>query len=700
MSGLDHFKATFMQECSELLGKLEHSLSSLSGDETDAKHLNEAFRAIHSIKGGAGMFGLQRLVAFAHSLEGILDQMRSGNVRIGPLAVSKALSAVDVLADLVSVAETGEAVSEHYQAEALEQLMTVLGITSEMLECRGAAEVSAARTDGGSPPGASAQTYRIGFTPGPDFFRRAIDPLSMIRALKQLGNLQTFADCSKLPAWDAFDPGHCHLSWKLELESSARIEDVREVFAFADGSCQLDIEVLTGPEAAPDATREVRDRAPAGLPDRATPANGKVEAGASEAAQLKALRDRRVTSIRVDLERVDKLVNLVGEIVISQSMVLQQIDKSLIDSNSHLYRNLSQLLQHTRSLQDSVMAIRAQPVRTIFSRLPRAVRDLNQLTGKNAVLETIGEETEIDKTIIEELSDPLIHLIRNSIGHGIEPEKERLAAGKPARGTIRVEAAQRGSRIVIQVSDDGRGIDRARVRERAIEMGLISADLHLSEDEIDNLIFLPGFSTAEAVSSISGRGVGMDVVLSNIQKIGGRVILRSEPGRGTATMLTLPLTLAVMEGMVVRAAGSTYLVPLNAIIECLITPRTSLNVIPGFGEVVNVRGRQVRIVDLATAFGHQRRTDTAQVQIVLVELENGSAVGFIVDEIIGQQQVVVKSVRDNFGEVRGIAGATILGDGGVALILDVSAISELPGARISGCAGSALQSSQAGVKAA
>ncbi len=689
-----------MQECSELLGKLEHSLSSLGGGQTDARHLNEAFRAIHSIKGGAGMFGLKRLVTFAHSLESILDQMRSGNVRVGTAAVSKALSAVDVLADLVRAVETGEAVSEHCEAEALEQLMMSLGMTPEMLKALDGQHAQERSNGGETRSCESVRTFKIVFAPHPDLFRRAIDPLTMIRALKQLGNLKVVVDCSKLPDWEAFDPGRCHLSWQIELESNATIDDVREIFTFAEGSCELEIEEISSGKAPLDTLHEVNaGPSPENQGRDVAPAGG-AGTNATEAAQIMGIRDRRVSSIRVDLDRVDKLVNLVGEIVISQSMVLQQIDKSLIDSNSHLYWNLSQLLQHTRSLQDSVMAIRAQPVRTIFSRLPRVVRELNQATGKNVVLETAGEETEIDKTIIEELSDPLIHLIRNSIDHGIESEQERLAAGKAARGTIRVEAAQRGSRIVIQVSDDGRGIDRARVRERAIEKGLIDATMHLNEEEIDNLIFLPGFSTAETVSSISGRGVGMDVVLSNIQKIGGRVILRSEPGRGTAILLTLPLTLAVMEGMVVRAAGCKYLVPLNAIVECFITARTTLKTIPGFGEVVNVRGRQVRVVDLAAAFGHQRRTDTAQVQIILVELESGSSVGFIVDEIIGQQQVVVKSVRDNFGEVRGIAGATILGDGGVALILDVSAISELPGARNSGHAGAETQNSQAGVRAA
>lgn len=703
MSGLNQFKAIFVQECNELLGKLEHAIGSLSGSHEDAAHLNEAFRAIHSIKGGAGMFGFTQLVSFAHAFEGLLELIRSGQAEIGPAAIVKALVASDVLADLVRAAEIGETVSEHYLADTLERLSASLNLARPPIALPQGASAAKEGAANGAVPKPSKYRYKIAFEPGPDLLRRAIEPLGLFRSLMPLGRLSVAADLSRLPAWRELDPAQCHMSWRLELESSAALADIREVFAFADGSSTLAIEVTsleteceTRPSegaAKPDPGVAVAASTPMTGPERAL-------AMAAEAAQLKLMRDRRVASIRVDLDRVDKLVNLVGEIVISQSMVLQQVDPAVFDSNSQLYRNLSQLLQHTRNLQDSVMAIRAQPVRTIFSRMPRAVRDLMQLTGKNVVLEMTGEDTEIDKTIIEELSDPLIHLIRNSIDHGIESEAERLAAGKRSHGTIRLDAAQRGSRIVIQVSDDGRGIDRERVRRRAIERGLISEDARLSSDEIDNLVFLPGFSTTENVSSISGRGVGMDVVLNNIQKIGGRVTLRSEPGRGTVTMLTLPLTLAVMEGMIVISGGARYLVPLNAIVECLIMPRTALRTVPGFGEVVNVRGRQVRIIDLAATFGTETPASASQIQIVLVELENGTYTGMIVDEIVGQQQVVVKSVRDNFADVRGVAGATILGDGSVALILDVSSIADLPSSRMGGNFEPGMPIGKSGVKAA
>ncbi|MGH6908517.1 MAG: chemotaxis protein CheA, partial [Aestuariivirga sp.] len=409
-----------------------------------------------------------------------------------------------------------------------------------------------------------------------------------------------------------------------------------------------------------------------------TRARAVAEAAASQASPSAdmAAPEPVSSTIRVDIDRIDRLVNLAGEIAISQALVAQLIDQSLFNANPRLFQELSQLLTHTQNLQDSVMAIRAQPIRTIFDRMPRLVRELAEQTGKKIVLRTAGENTEIDKTVIEQLSDPIMHMIRNAAGHAIEDSAERVAKGKPAEGIVHLSAEQRGSRIVIEVSDDGRGIDRERVRHKAIARNLISADAALDTEEIDNLIFLPGFSTADKVTSISGRGVGMDVVKRNIHKLGGRVSIRSEPGQGSTVVLTLPLTLAVLEGMIVRAAGESYVIPIASIVECRASWQRDVGEVPGSGEVLKVRGGYVGLVHLSRVFGGAAPPSRQSVAII-AEIEGGSQIALVVDEIVGQQQVVIKSMTDNLDPVAGIAGATILGDGRVALILDATEISRL-----------------------
>jgi two-component system chemotaxis sensor kinase CheA len=376
----------------------------------------------------------------------------------------------------------------------------------------------------------------------------------------------------------------------------------------------------------------------------------------------------------VDLDKVDRVVNMVGELVITQSMLTQQMDETLRARYQELVRGLEVLAQTTRGLQDSVMAIRAQPVKSVFSRMPRLMRELAVKTGKQIKLEAIGENTEIDKTIIEQLSDPLTHMIRNSADHGIETPEARRAAGKPETGTIRLSAEQAGGNILIIVEDDGAGINRERVLEVARDRLVVAPEQTLTDEQIDQLIFAPGFSTAEAVSDISGRGVGMDVVLSNIKKIGGSVHVKSWPGRGTRMTLRLPLTLAVLDVMLVKVAASPYVIPLSSIVETIQCARASFSRMPTGGQVLQVRGEYVQVVDLAQRFEMSGATDAASRFVVLCEAEGGVKVALIVDDIIGQQQVVIKSLEENFQSIEGIAGGTILGDGNVALIVDVQGL--------------------------
>jgi two-component system chemotaxis sensor kinase CheA len=384
------------------------------------------------------------------------------------------------------------------------------------------------------------------------------------------------------------------------------------------------------------------------------------------------------TTIRVELDKIDRVVNMVGEIVIAQAMLSQVVQDLPPDIMSRVAQRIEDVFHHTRELKNSVMSMRAQPVKTVFQRMTRLVRELAVKTGKKVQLEMQGENTEVDKTVIERLSDPITHIIRNSIDHGIEPPAARLKAGKKEAGTIRLSAEQRGGRIVIQITDDGAGINADRVLKKARERGLVAADAVLSQDEIHNLIFLPGFSTAEVISDLSGRGVGMDVVKRNIQDLGGRITLKSDPGRGMQIELALPLTLAVMDGMIVRVAQETYVMPISAIVECIRPARTDIRPLVGTCGALQIRGSIVPLVYLGDVFdvpGFVR--EPAECTVIVIEGSDRARIGLVVDELMGHQQVVIKSIEENYGSVPGIAAATILGNGRVAFIVDIEKLSEL-----------------------
>jgi two-component system, chemotaxis family, sensor kinase CheA len=435
------------------------------------------------------------------------------------------------------------------------------------------------------------------------------------------------------------------------------------LFEFVVGHCDLQIEPLSPPvEIVP-----IPQLPPLPGPDVSAElpqAAGKKDAPATEAPKQ---------SIRVDLDKVDRLVNLVGELVITQAMLAQRVNELRVPSASLVGDGLTELEHLLRELQESVMAIRTQPVKSVFQRMPRLVRELAAQTGKKVRLEIQGEGTEVDKTVIERLGEPLTHMIRNAVDHGLETPADRLAAGKPEEGTVILSAAHRGGRIVIEISDDGKGIDRKRVREKAVERGLVPAGAALSDEEIDNLIFLPGFSTAAQLSSISGRGVGMDVVRRNIVDLGGRISIGSAPRQGSRFSLTLPLTLAVLDGMIVNVGGETLVLPLTHIIESLKLHAGEVNAFGQAGRLLNVRGSYVPLVSTGELLGIAPRTGGGGVAI-LVESQGSGRVALTVDGIIGQHQVVIKSFETNYRHIDGIAGATILGDGRVALILDIDGL--------------------------
>ena len=714
MSDLDEFKATYFDECSELLLELEEQFLAIQEGDRDADRLNAVFRAIHSIKGGGGAFGFDALVKFAHSFETLLDYVRDGRVELTEDVVVLCIRSIDIVADFVAAARHGDTLAPDYGA-AEKARFDALALGKAAGSGAVAAEdmpmddfdieftpvlVDLDQTKplaSVAPASEGASVWTIRFTPFATLYERANDPLLLFRELGLLGAMTVTPDLTKMPALADFEPFGVYCAWTIELVSDKASEEaIREVFEFVDGDCAITIEkgeVAAAPAAFEDEmpsfaalaeeAKAERKFAPTGEPE-AVPAA--VPLPADEPAPVIALVARAETpeeasgrpvgmqSIRVDLDKVDRVVNMVGELVITQSMLTQQMDDAIRDRYQELVRGVEVLAQTTRGLQDAVMAIRAQPVKSVFSRMPRLVRELAAKTGKKIKLETIGEATEIDKTIIEQLSDPLTHMVRNSADHGVEGPESRRAKGKPEIGTIRLSAEQAGGNILIVVEDDGAGIDRERVLQIARDRGVVGPDQQLTDEQIDNLIFAPGFSTASEVSDISGRGVGMDVVLSNIKKIGGSVHVRSWTGKGTRMTLRLPLTLAVLDVMLVKVAGSPYVIPLSSIVETIQNSRADFGHMPSGGKVLQVRGEYVQVVDLARRFEMVSSQSDDSRFVVLCEAEGNSKIALVVDDIIGQQQVVIKSLEENFERIDGIAGGTILGDGNVALIVDVQSL--------------------------
>lgn len=720
MDDLAELKQLFFQECEELLGEVERHLMALDEGTGDENTLNATFRALHSIKGGAGAFGLDRLVEYAHVFEALLDKMRSNEIAATPERVKVLLQAGDVLADLIRSLQSGTDLPADRDSEmktTLEALAQGGAVGEQASPKAAAASPAAAKADVApaplpSTPVAAPQPqnkFRISFSPRSDMFKRANEPLLLIRELATLGMITVEADQSAIPELDAMDSDAAYLRWIIELETAVELHAIRDVFEFASDDCDLVIEDLTPPapeveepedladeahkeelvsgqtevtasgpqadheaEARPAATIETAAKQDASATD---PGQKQKNAGPVAAKDGAPAAGPQVSSIRVDLDKLEKVVNLVGEIVISQAMLTEHLGDLPSDRFGSLIKGIEELSQHTRSLQDSVMSMRAQPVKSVFQRMPRLVREVAAATGKKVRLVLIGEETEIDKTVIEQLYDPLVHMIRNSVDHGIEKPEDREFADKPAEGTIRLSAGHAGGRIIIEISDDGKGINRERVFQKAVSKGLIPADLSLSESQIDDLIFLPGLSTADQVSNISGRGVGMDVVRSNIQRMGGRVSIKSTPGQGSVFTLALPLTLAVLDGMNVKVGDEIYVIPLANIIESLRPTAKDVRRLAGGGEVLLIRGEYVPLAYIGRMFGIRgAASDATKSLVVLVEAGPGDKVGLVLDEIVGQQQVVIKSLEANFQALPGLSGATILGNGRVALILDVPGI--------------------------
>lgn len=742
MSSMNSIRATFFEECEELLEALSEGLSLMQDGDQDPETVNAVFRAVHSIKGGAGAFALNDLVAFTHRFETLLDCLRAGKIELTAEVMHIILRSADHLADQVEAARGEREIDEAVTAGFLAQLDQCLGedappppgsADDEDFDFGFAAvplDFAPLGADNGDEPfapapealdngadsntllgGTKAGLWKIAFHPQPALYTNGHDPVLILAALAELGTIKVTPDLSQHPTWDedaSAQIAQAWMGWTIELSTHESETSIREIFEFVDGLCALTIEPvakdilsLESPSTAiedsvSNPSAQVLGQPPleqisaivqtppsAPIPEVAPPPLA--VAAPAPGRPLAPRKDARSgdddvgpggpkPTLRVDLERVDRLINAVGELIINQAMIEQSILDMNLASDAEVITHVEDYRLLARDLQEAVMAIRAQPVKPLFQRMSRIVREAAEATGKAARMVTIGESTEVDKTVIERLADPLTHMIRNSVDHGLESREARIAAGKDPEGTIRLSAAHRSGSVLITIKDDGAGLNRTRIREKAIANGLIPADADLTDTEIDNLIFLPGFSTADKISNLSGRGVGLDVVKNAVTALGGRVAILSTPGEGTEFSISLPLTLAVMDGMVISVSGQTMVIPIASVIETIRPSPSELHLLGTNEHVLAMRGQFLPMIDVAQCLGFPERDASQQPLLLLVETEHQTQCALIVDAVHDQRQVVIKGLESNYGAIPGVSAATVLGDGQIALILDTEAL--------------------------
>lgn len=675
---LAQFHETFFEESFEALDSMEAALLKLSAGEVDSELINTIFRVAHSIKGGAATFGFTDVAGFTHTAETLLDQIRAGKRGVTPELVDLFLRSGDLMREMLVATREKHAMDKARVSAVHGEIEAVLATAPGAAAAAAAPVAAAIPASPAEAPEASAPAvdddqgggWRIHFVPGPKLLQHGNDPLRLLRELNTLGACIVRVDAMKIPPLADLNAEECKMSWTIELKADVTESAVRAVFEWVEGECDLKIEPMGAAAAAVVAAAATP---PAPIPAAVTAAaNAPRSAPAADHPEARAGGEGG--SIRVSIEKIDELLNSVGELVITQS-VLSQLAAPIEGRDAEELRNaLGQLERHMRSLQESVMRVRMLPISFVFNRFPRLVRDLGQRLGKKIELRMTGDQTELDKTVLEKIGDPLVHLVRNSIDHGIEMPDARAEAGKSASGTIELNAYHKGGSVIVEVSDDGGGLKKDKILAKARERGLVAADEELSEDRIFNLIFAPGFSTADVVSDVSGRGVGMDVVKRNINELGGHVQIFSSPGKGSMVRIRLPLTLAILDGQLARVGNEVYVVPIVSIVETMQVRKELVSSIASKGEVFRLRDEYLPIVRLYDLFGIQPdHTELLDGLLMIVEAD-GKRVGLFVDELMSQQQVVIKSLETNFRPVTGLAGATMLGDGRVALILDIPGV--------------------------
>ena len=705
---LSQFVPAFLEESMEGLDLIESSLLHL--DEGDSDTLNAIFRAAHSIKGGAGTFGFADVVGLTHLVETLLDELRSNERALEQPLIDLLLQSTDCIRVMLSKGKDADADDHARRDQISQQLLAVLS-PQDAAPSEAAENTALPETASDNSPQTELQGWHIDFLPKPELLQSGNDPVYLINALRSLGTL-TFEEVDlNLPDLEGFDPETIYLAWHMTLQSDCSEADIREIFEWVEDDCLLNIHRIGADLTAQAAdVSSATDSTPSDITSSAISAAAEISAPlpAAETASIsqtpaattaapstvaepsalsdadklsQALKAKTSTaakvdaggSIRVAIDKVDTLINRVGELVITQSM-LSQISHDMADLEhpalEKMRAGLAMLERNMRDLQEEVMRIRMLPIGSVFNRFPRLVHDVSRQLGKRIELRMQGEHTELDKTVLEKIGDPLVHLIRNALDHGLEMPDEREAAGKSPVGLVELSAFHLGGHIMIVIKDDGRGLNTSRIREKAIEKGLVGVDQVLSDHELKHLIFLPGFSTANTVSDLSGRGVGMDVVKRNIEALGGDLNLQSELGQGTSIHIRLPLTLAIMDGQLVRVNDQIYIIPLIAIVESIQIDDKAVKNIAGQDCLYHFRNEYIPLVDISLCFGlgtHKKQQDP----LLVVVDAGGRKFGLLVDELLSQQQVVLKNLESNFKKVSGIEGATILGDGNVALIIDI-----------------------------
>lgn len=663
---ISDFYQTFFDEADELLADMEQHLLDLVPEAPDSEQLNAIFRAAHSIKGGAGTFGFTILQETTHLMEKLLDEARRGEMQLNADIINLFLETKDIMQEQLDAYKSSvepDADSFEYICQALRQLA---------LEAKGETAPAVVNPAKLSVIDSAAMQEEAVAKPEPasEESKKRIT-LSRLKASEvdlleeELGNLATLTDVVK---------GSDTLS--ATLDGNLAEDDIIAVLCFVIEADQIEFETVSAAPVAAEAEEVAVVTGP--QPVAVAPA---VKATTSEAPHSRAEREKPArasesTSIRVAVEKVDQLINLVGELVITQSMLAQRSNELDPVNHGDLITSMGQLQRNARDLQESVMSIRMMPMEYVFSRFPRLVRDLAGKLGKQVELTQVGSSTELDKSLIERIIDPLTHLVRNSLDHGIELPEKRLESGKSPIGNLTLSAEHQGGNICIEVTDDGAGLNRERILAKAVSQGMPIHE-NMSDDEVGMLIFAPGFSTAEQVTDVSGRGVGMDVVKRNIQEMGGHVEIQSKQGQGTTIRILLPLTLAILDGMSVRVADEVFILPLNAVMESLQPREEDLHPLAGGERVLEVRGEYLPLVELWKVFEVEGAKTEATQGIVVILQSAGRRYALLVDQLIGQHQVVVKNLESNYRKVPGISAATILGDGSVALIVDVSALQGL-----------------------
>jgi two-component system, chemotaxis family, sensor kinase CheA len=678
---LDKFKQTFVEEAREILVELESSLLALNEDPDDKELVGRAFRALHTIKGSGAMFGFDELARFSHNLENAFDEVRNGRLTVTSELINLSLAALDqIKAMLEDAGGRGES-STAVAAEIVEKLRVLTGKP----------DADPAPT---APPSVvlpvvvagASHDWNVHFSPGADLMRTGADPLLLLRELKQLGKLQLTASLAAIPPIGELDPERCYISWDIVLTTAAARDEISDVFIFVADSCELTIDqvisasgdqTIAGPQVTSGSTPAAKTTPTVGPANDMTPKPPSGEPSSSVAAESKTAetkppsygrrasdRPDTASSIRVPAAKLDEFVNLVGELVTVQARLLEiatrREDPEVVSVSEEIERL-------TTSLRENSISIRMLPIRATFERFRRLVHDLARDLHKEVELTIEGADTELDKSVIDELGDPLMHLIRNSMDHGIESSDKRLAVGKRPGATIHLSARYSGASVLICIADDGGGINAQAVRERAIEKGLVSADAQLTEAEIFAFILAPGFSTAKQITDVSGRGVGMDVVRRKVEALRGTIDITSKPGVGTSVTLRLPLTLAIIDGLLVRVDQAFFVLPLATTLECIELTAKDIEKANG-KHVVNVRGEIIPYIRLREYFNMQAERPERE-QIMVAETEDG-LFGFVVDEVLGDHQTVIKNLGRFYKDVQLVSGATILGNGIVALILD------------------------------